>query len=85
MCFVFRDSVRTVSNKRLSQKAQKWCEHLEASDVTRDMYRKSQHAARTVLREPEPACLPLAVVSYDYAKQLSVPMLSEQTMNEWFV
>eukprot|EP00171_Calliarthron_tuberculosum_P002286 IDg2286t1 len=84
ICFVFRDTVRTTADKRLVEQANKWREHLNAADATRDVYRDSQRMGRKVVRSTITSRLELVVISYDYAKQLSVPMQSEQTMNEWF-
>lgn len=45
-CFVFPDTVRTVSDTKLPEKAQEWRLHLEIADATREVYRKYLRAAR---------------------------------------
>lgn len=84
LCFVYRDTVRTVSDKHLVERAREWQTHLNSADITRDIYRRSQRLARNVPRNYVFTRLPFVTVSYDYAKQLTVPILSEQTMHEWF-
>ena len=83
-CFACRDSVRTITDKHLIEKANELRAHLNCADATRDAYRSSQLKSRTILRTVVSNRIQYAAISYGYAKQLTVPMLSEQTMHEWF-
>jgi len=84
ICFVYRDLVRKVSDNNLSRQAMEWRAHLDLAEITRQIYRRSLTRARTEAKYLLPLRLKSATVSYDYAKQISIPLLSEQTMNEWF-
>ena len=48
LCFVFRETVRTVSDKHLVQRSEEWRSHLNAAENTRDSCRASQAFARTI-------------------------------------
>lgn len=37
ICFVFRDTVRTVSDMKLPEKSQEWRKHFDAADVKHDV------------------------------------------------
>lgn len=80
----FRETVRTVLDKHLEYRANEWKEHLNSAEATRDVYGAFQNSSKKVLRLPLSVRIPLFTFSYDYPKQLSIPMLSKQTMNEWF-
>ena len=84
LCFLFRETVRTVSDKHLVERAEEWRSHLNTAENTRISYRASQAFARKIFRSIRSERLTMASISFDYAKQLTVPMLSDQTMNEWF-
>lgn len=82
-CFSFRDSILTVPDCSVTEKAEELHEHLDAAASTRVTYRKSQHQAQCIIRISGTG-LEMSFISYDYARQLSILMLSEQTMQEWF-
>ena len=84
VCMVYRDSLRTLPSTQVSAKGKEWKTHIDAAEMTRAIYRKSLVAAKSFCNRLESDRLPLAAVSYDYAKQLSIPKLSAQSMNEWF-
>lgn len=80
--FEFRDSLRTVPDCFVPAKAEQWQIHLNDSSATRVLNRKSQFTAQGINRSVL-ARLEMRVIYYDYDRQLSLPMMSEQTMNEW--
>lgn len=84
ICFVFRDRVKKVSDQNLTAHAQEWRLHLELAETTRQIYRKSLSNAQSSAKYLLPLRLKAATISYDYAKQLSIPLVSAQTTNEWF-
>jgi len=61
-----------------------WVDHLELAAKTREIYRASLAEARESSKYLLPLRLKSTTLSYDYAKQLSIPVFAEQTTNEWF-
>lgn len=84
LCFAYHDTVRTASDKHLTAKANEWRLHLDAADSFRELYRESQESARQIHTSAITHRIQYAVISYDYARQLSITLLSEQTRDEWF-
>lgn len=81
--FSFRDSMRTVPDWSVHIKAEEWDKHLDASLVTKDLYRRSKAGKINITRDPS-SRLDMEAVLDDYARLLFIPGLSEQTINEWF-
>ena len=75
--------MRTLSAEKLASKAEQWYEHLSDARRCRKVYRESQRRAQLVYRDP-PARIRFASISSDFAGQLSLPLMSDQTMNEFF-
>lgn len=84
ICFLYKDIVRKTPDEILSKKAEEWAVHLELAAITRCIYRASLERARNTAKYLLPLRMDSATISYDYAKQLSIPLLCRQTMNEWF-
>lgn len=82
-CFAYRDSLRTKPDCSVAKKAENWHAHLDAALATRVVYCRSQRIATGIARSVS-SRIEMAALSYYSARQLSIPMLSEQTMNEWF-
>lgn len=53
-------------------------------EITRERYRNTQSLAHEVPRDCFASRLPIATIPYNCAKQLCVPLLSQQAMNEFF-
>jgi len=84
ICFVFRDSVKALPEKDVPAKVAELKVHLDFAETTRLAYKDSLKYAQNVPRVMPPIQMESATVSYDYAKQLSIPLLATQTMNERF-
>lgn len=82
-CFAFRYSMRTVTYCSGHIKAEQRGEYLDSSNATMVLYRRSQETVRRINREA--SCrLDMTSVRYEYPTKLSIPSLSEQTVNELF-
>lgn len=82
-CFIYRERVRTLSGQRLAAVAEVWVNHLDDARLCKNICRDSQTKAMEVHRNP-PTRLRFATIFYDLVRQLSIPMMSDQTMNEFF-
>lgn len=81
-CFVYQECVRTLPATKLASKSKKWFRHLEDARSCRHVYRESQRRGLLVFLHP-PSRLGFAAIYYDFARQLSFPMMADQTMNEF--
>lgn len=84
LCFLYKDIVCTAKDENLIEKAEEWRTHLECAEITRYIYWSLLQNARAAAKYLLPLRLENATLSYDYTKQLSVPLFSEQTMEKWF-
>lgn len=84
LCFAYRESVQNSHDQRLIETMKEWKIHLDIAEYTRITCNDSVTSGKSILRSNTSNRLPLGVVSFDFVKQVYVPMLSDQTMNEWF-
>ena len=76
-CFAFRDSMRTLKQQeRLDETARDYAAHLTDADAMLQQYRASKAAAKLEWAKHEPA---FVVLAFDYARQLGVPHLGDET------
>lgn len=83
MCAFSSETQCVLNPTKILEREKEWREHIGAADATREVYRDSFHTGNAVVCDTL-SILPRASISHNHDNQLSVTMLSEQTMNEWF-
>lgn len=87
LCFAYRDSVRTISEANLDEKAQEWKRHLIMAEKSTQIYRDCKERARqnweTHMCNPSSETLHYGMISFDAAAQFNIPMVEDQTHNEY--
>ena len=76
-CFVYRDTMRTLKTQwRIDSTARNYAAHLTDADCVLQQYRESKAAAKIEWAKEVPE---FVVLAFDYARQLAVPHLGDET------
>ena len=77
VCFIYRDSMRTLRNQEgIDNTARDFAAHLSNADAMLQQYRASKASAKIEWKKEKPE---FVVLAFDYARQLGVPQLSDET------